>query len=81
MDDKRKQYVVAGVIVGAVAVGLTVLARTTPRDQWGATLLRIAKDGVTVLKSRYGNNEIVAMVEKSLDQLGEGTDRPRLGDA
>ena len=69
MDDKKKKYIVAGVIVGTVTVGLVILARRTPRDKWGSTLLRIAKDGLSVVKSRYGNNEIVGLVEKAIDQL------------
>jgi hypothetical protein len=71
MDDKRKRYVVAGVIVGAVGVGLAVLSRNTPREQWGPTLLRIAKDGLKVVKSRYGNSEMLGIVEKTLDRLQE----------
>jgi hypothetical protein len=73
MDEKRKRYVVAGVIVGTVTVGLVVLSRRTPRDKWGSTLLRVAKDGLSVIKSRYGDNEIVGLVEKSLDRLHDGT--------
>ncbi len=69
MDEKKKKYIVAGVIVGTVTVGLVILAKRTPRDKWGSTLLRIAKDGLSVVKSRYGNNEIVGLVEKTIDQL------------
>ncbi len=72
MDDNRKRYVVAGVIIGAVAVGLAVLAKRTPRDKWGSTLSRIAKDGLAVVKNRYGNNEVVAMLEKTLDRVQDG---------
>jgi len=42
MDDKRKRYLIAGVTIGAVTVGLIVLSRRVPRDQWGETLGRIS---------------------------------------
>lgn len=71
MDDSRKRHVVAGVLVGAVAVGLTVLARKTPRDQWGETLGRVAKDALGFIKSRYGNSDPIALVEKTLEKFEE----------
>ena len=46
MDETRKRYVIAGVLVGTVTVGLVVLARKTPRDQWGETLRRVATDAL-----------------------------------
>lgn len=75
MDETRKRYVAAGIIVGAVTIGLAVLARRTPRDQWGETLRRIATDAVGLVKARYGSSEPIAIVERTLDNLkdaGEG---------
>lgn len=70
-DDTRKRTVYAGVIVGAVAVGLTVLLRRTPRDQWGQTLSRVAKDALSLVKERYGHSEPLALVEQTLDKFHE----------
>ncbi len=81
MDETRKKYIIAGVVVGAVAVGLTILARKTPRDQWGSTLLKITKDGLSVVKDRYGNNELIGMVEKTIDRFHDGTGKLLHGDA
>lgn len=68
MDETRKRYLLAGVAIGAVTVGLIVLSRRVPRDQWGETLGRIGKDAVGLLKARYGDNEIVRMAERALDK-------------
>jgi hypothetical protein len=68
MDETRKRYLIAGAIVGAVSVGLIVLARKTPRDKWGETLGRIARDAIGLVKARYGNNEAVRMAESALDR-------------
>jgi hypothetical protein len=68
MDETRKRYLIAGAIVGAVSVGLVVLARKTPRDKWGETIGRIARDAVGLVKARYGNNEAVRMAESALDR-------------
>lgn len=68
LDDTRKRYIVAGVVVGAVTVGLVVLAKRTPRDQWGETLGRVAKDALALVKMRYGNNEAIRMVERTIDR-------------
>jgi hypothetical protein len=68
MDETRKRYLIAGAIVGAVSVGLVVLARKTPRDKWGETLGRIARDAIGLVKARYGNNEAVRMAESALDR-------------
>lgn len=53
MDEKRKRAMTTGVIIGAVTVGLAVLASRTPRDKWKITLVRVAKDGVRLARSRY----------------------------
>jgi hypothetical protein len=68
MDETRKRYLIAGAIVGAVSVGLIVLARKTPRDKWGETLGRIARDAIGLVKARYGNTEAVRMAESALDR-------------
>ena len=68
MDDKRKRYLIAGVTIGAVTVGLIVLSRRVPRDQWGETLGRIGRDMLGIVKSRYGDNDIVRMAERALDK-------------
>ena len=68
MDETRKRYLIAGVIVGAVSVGLIVLSRRVPREKWGETLGRIAKDAIGLVKARYGNNEAVRMAETALDR-------------
>ncbi len=69
MDEQRKRYITAGVIIGATTVGLAILARKTPRDQWGSTLSKIMRDVLSLVKSRYGNNEAVIVVEKALDRF------------
>jgi len=68
MDETRKRYLIAGVVVGAVSVGLIVLSRRVPREKWGETLGRIAKDAIGLVKARYGNNEAVRMAENALDR-------------
>ena len=69
MDEQRKRYLTAGVILGAITVGLAILARKTPRDQWGTTLSKIMRDVLGLVKSRYGNNEAVIVAEKALDRF------------
>ena len=71
MDETRKRYIIAGVLVGAVTVGLVVLARKTPRDQWGDTLRRVAGDALAFAKERYGANEPIRLVEKTLEKFDE----------
>ena len=71
MDETRKRYMVAGILVGTVAVGLVVLARKTPPDQWAETLRRIAGDAVAFVKEHYGANEPVKLVEKTLEKYDE----------
>ncbi|MDX1934351.1 MAG: hypothetical protein SFU56_17245 [Capsulimonadales bacterium] len=68
MDETRKRYLLAGVVVGAVTVGLIVLSRKVPRDQWGDTLGRIGRDALGLVKSRYGDNEFVRMAERAIDK-------------
>jgi SLT domain-containing protein len=58
----------AGMLLGAVTVGLAVLARKTPPDQWGETLRRITTDAIAYVKSRYGTDETMALVEKTLEK-------------
>lgn len=74
MDDRRKRYLVAGIVVGTVSVGLVILARKTPRDQWGSTILRIARDGLKFARGRYGSTEIIAASENILDRLEAAVD-------
>lgn len=71
MNEQRKRYITAGVIIGAITVGLAILARKTPRDQWGTTLSKIIKDVLSLVKGRYGNNEAVVAVEKALERFDE----------
>lgn len=80
-DDTRKRTIYAGVIVGAVSVGLVVLLRKTPRDQWGETLRRVAGDAVAYVKERYGASEPIALVEKTLEKLGEKADESPIAHA
>lgn len=76
MDEQRKRYLTAGVIIGALTVGLAILARKTPRDQWGTTLSKIIRDILGLVKGRYGNNEAVVVVEKALDRFEEKASGP-----
>ncbi len=71
MDETRKRYVVAGVLIGAVSVGLVVLARKTPREEWGPTLQRVVKDALAVVRIRYGESEPLALVEQTLEKFEE----------
>src|SRR5690349_9973640 len=74
MDDTRKRYLAAGVIVGTVAVGLAVLYRRTPKDRWNETLNRIAHDAVGLLKSRYGGGSTpVLLAERALERWNAST--------
>mgnify|MGYP001244532489 CR=1 FL=1 len=73
MDETRKRYLATGIIVGAVCVGLAVLARRTPRDKWAETLARVAKDVLGVVKTRYGNSETVQIAERAIDRLEGGS--------
>jgi len=76
MDEKRKRVVIAGVIVGAVTVGLVVLAKRTPREKWGETLAKITRDGLKLVKMRYGTiaAPVIELAERTLDRLEEGSD-------
>jgi hypothetical protein len=69
MDDKRKRMVVAGVVVGAVSVGLVLLARRVPREKWGETLGRMAKDALGVARSFYGNNIAFRVADEALNRV------------
>lgn len=68
MDDKRKRLLFAGLIIGTVTVGLVVLSRRVPRDKWGETLGKIAKDGLNIAKARYGDNIVINMAEQAIDR-------------
>jgi hypothetical protein len=69
MDETRKRHVTAGVLVGAAVVGLAVLARRTPREQWGEAFGRVASDALFFVKSRYGATEPVVLIERTLERL------------
>jgi C4-dicarboxylate-specific signal transduction histidine kinase len=71
MNEQRKRYITAGIIIGAITVGLAILARKTPRDQWGTTLSKIIRDVLALVKIRYGSNEAVVAVEKALERFDE----------
>ena len=71
MDETRKRNLIAGIVVGAVAVGVIVLMRKTPREKWGDTFGKIAKDGLNLAKMRYGNNEIMRLAERTVDRMIE----------
>jgi hypothetical protein len=68
MDDKRKRLLFAGLIIGTVTVGLVVLSRRVPREKWGETLGKIAKDGLNIAKSKYGDNVVLQMAEQAIDK-------------
>ena len=76
MDDKRKRMLVSGVIVGAVAVGLIVLSKRTPKDKWGETLVKIARDGLKLTKLRYGvmAAPVIELAERVLEKIEDGFD-------
>jgi len=76
MDDKRKRVLTAGVIVGAVTVGLIVLAKRTPKEKWGETLVKISRDGLKLVKMRYGAlaTPVIELAERALDRIEEGGD-------
>ena len=71
MDDKRRPYFLAGLIIGTLGVGLALLAGRTPREQWGATLLRIMRDGLGLARVRYNNHPLVNVAEKAVDRISE----------
>ena len=69
MDETRKRYMMAGLVVGAVAVGLVVLTRRTPRDQWGETLGKVAQDALSFAKGRLGASEVLTLAEKAVERF------------
>lgn len=69
MDEKRKRMVIAGVVVGAVSVGLVLLSRRVPREKWGETLGRMAKDALGVARSFYGSNIAFRIADEALDRV------------
>lgn len=81
MDETRKRYVAAGVLIGAVSIGLVVLARKTPREQWGTTLQRVAKDALALVRIRYGEFEPLAIVEQTLEKFEESGEETALSHA
>jgi|GEM_PF-2158193 hypothetical protein len=74
MDEKRKRIILAGVIVGAVSVGLVVLSRRVPREKLGETLGHIGKDALKLVKMSFGNNFAVQMAERALEQVTKPAD-------
>ena len=54
MDEKRKRAMTFGLIIGAVVIGLLVLAKRTPREKWGETLVRVTRDVMRFARMRYG---------------------------
>lgn len=64
---------VTGVIVGAVTVGLMVLAKRTPRDKWKETLARVLRDGLRLARMRYGivARPLFDIAEQILDRMLE----------
>lgn len=68
-NETRKRYLVTGIVLGTAVVGLTLLAKRTPRDKWGETLGRIAKDGLTLAKGRYGDSAPITIAERTLEKL------------
>ena len=71
MDETRKRQLITGIVIGAVVVGGVILLRRTPREKWGETFGNIAKDALGVVKSRYGNNEVVRMAETAINRALE----------
>jgi hypothetical protein len=73
MDEKRKRAITTGVVVGAVAVGLVVLAKRTPKEKWGETLVKIARDGLKFARIRYGAvaAPLFDVAEQTLDKVEE----------
>lgn len=69
MDEERKRRTLTGVVIGAAVVGLIVLARRTPREQWGDLAVRLAKDGLKIVRSQYGDSEPLRLVETQLDKF------------
>lgn len=83
MDETRKRYLLAGVLVGTVTVGLVVLARKTPPDLWPSTLRRVAGDVLDLIQSRYGGGDspTVEIAENALEQIEESSDETALSRA
>ncbi|MBC7805892.1 MAG: hypothetical protein H7145_07050 [Akkermansiaceae bacterium] len=73
MDEKRKRAMTTGVIVGAVAVGLLVLAKRTPREKWRETMVRVIRDGMRLARMRYGivAGPLFDVAERILERIEE----------
>lgn len=83
MDDKRKRALTAGVIIGAVIIGLLVLAKRTPREKWGETMVRVAHDVMRFARMRYGivAKPLFDVAEQIIERMGEKystTDTPKI---
>lgn len=73
----------AGLILGVIVFGLIVLARRTPREKWGETLVRVARDIMRFARMRYGivAKPLFDVAEHILDRLGEkygSSDTPKM---
>ena len=71
MDETRKRQLIAGIVLGAVTVGVVVLLKNTPREKWGDTFGKIAKDALGLAKVRYGNNELMRLAERTVNKVIE----------
>ncbi len=73
MDEKRKRAITTGMIIGAVVIGLLVLAKRTPREKWGETLVRVARDVARFARMRYGivARPLFDVADSILERLGD----------
>lgn len=72
MDETRKRQLIAGIVVGAVTVGVIMILRRTPRGKRSATFGNIARDALKLVKARYGSNEVTRLAERAVDRVVEG---------
>lgn len=73
MDEKRKRAITSGVIIGAIVIGLLVLAKRTPREKWAETLVRVARDVSRLARMRYGMvaGPLFDVAEQILERFGD----------